>query len=94
MLLPYQHPLRASPHAGWGCTHTTSVTKKFHQAGTSPSRCVWMEWSWPPRCLPRCPGGEVAKRMERRREGRHEGLSGEPTKCLGGSLDPRSEGRP
>lgn len=61
MLLPYQHPLRAFPTRWMGLYSQNISHQKFHGAGTHHSKCVWMECSWPPWCLPRCPGGEVGE---------------------------------
>lgn len=61
MLFPYQHPLCAFPTHCMGLYSHNISHQKFQRAGTRHSRCVRMEWSWPPWCLPCCPGGEVGE---------------------------------
>lgn len=58
---PLPAPPLCLPHSWVGLYSQNISHQKFHQAGTRHCRCVWMECSWPPPCLPCCPGGEVGE---------------------------------
>lgn len=59
---PLPAPPPCLPHTLGGAVLTEHQSPKVPRGWHVSSQvCVWMEWSWPPSCLPCCPGGEVGE---------------------------------